>query len=58
MDCTDPPAEPEEGGLVIKLKPGEAITLATLMANVARPRNAQEAAQVEAWIKRLQGGRS
>ena len=43
---------------MIKLKPGEAITLATLMANVARPRNTQEAAQVEAWIKRLQGGRS
>ena len=42
----------------MKLKDGEALTLATLLANVARPRNPQEAAQVEAWIKRLQGGRS
>lgn len=43
---------------MIKLKPGEGISLAALLANVARPRNPQEAAQVEAWIKRLQGGRS
>lgn len=41
----------------MKLKDGEATRLATLIANVARPRTPQEAAEVEAWIKRLQGGR-
>ena len=43
---------------MIKLKAGEAIHLANLLQNTARPRSEAEAREVEAWIKRLQGGRS
>jgi len=43
---------------MIKLKPGEGERLATLLLNTSRPRSEAEAREVEAWIKRLQGGRS
>lgn len=39
----------------VKLSAGEARHLAALMAATCRPRSAQEAATVEAWIKRLVG---
>lgn len=41
----------------VKLKAGEARQLAALIAAVARPRSPQEAALVEQWLKRLEGGR-
>lgn len=41
----------------MKLKDGEAVHLAALIIAVARPRDAREAAEVAAWVKRLQGGR-
>lgn len=41
----------------IKLKDGEAQHLAALIIAVARPRTADEARELEKWIKRLQGGR-
>ena len=41
----------------MKLKDGEARTLASLLAAVARPRTPQEAIQVDQWIKRLTGGK-
>lgn len=41
----------------MRLKDGEAAHLAALIVSVARPRSEQEAAEVAAWIKRLQGGR-
>lgn len=41
----------------MKLKAGEAKHLAALIVAVARPRTPQEAAEVEAWVKRLAGGR-
>jgi hypothetical protein len=41
----------------VKLKAGEAKQLAALIAAVARPRSPQEAALVEQWLKRLEGGR-
>jgi hypothetical protein len=41
---------------VIKLKPGEANHLAALILRVARPRSEDEAAELQVWLKRLQGG--
>ena len=42
----------------MKLKDGEAAHLAALIVSVARPRSEKEAIEVQAWVKRLQGGRS
>ena len=41
----------------MKLKDGEAKHLAALIVAVARPRTPQEAAEIDQWVKRLQGGR-
>ena len=41
----------------MKLKAGEGVRLASLMIATCRPRTAAEQAELEAWIKRLQGGR-
>lgn len=59
MDGTRAANGSQEGGLVssIKLKAGEAQHLAALIIAVARPRSADEARELEQWIKRLQGGR-
>jgi hypothetical protein len=42
----------------VKLKDGEAAHLAALIVSTARPQNAQQAAELQVWVKRLQGGRS
>lgn len=39
----------------LKLSTGEARHLAALMAATCRPRSAQEAVNIEAWLKRLLG---
>lgn len=41
----------------MKLKDGEARHLAALLVATCRPRSADEAEEIQAWIKRLQGGR-
>lgn len=41
----------------MRLKDGEARQLAVLLRSVARPRSDDEAALVQAWLKRLEGGR-
>lgn len=41
----------------MRLKDGEAAHLAALIVAVARPRTEKEAAEIAAWVKRLQGGR-
>ena len=41
----------------MRLKPGESIHLAALIIATCRPRTPAEQAELEAWIKRLQGGR-
>lgn len=41
----------------LKLSVGEARHLAALMAATCRPRSAQEAVDIEAWLKRLMGER-
>lgn len=41
----------------MKLKDGEARHLAALIIATARPRTAEEAAELATWIKRLQGSR-
>jgi hypothetical protein len=41
----------------MRLKDGEARHLAALLVAVARPRTPDEAAQVEQWVIRLNGGR-
>lgn len=41
----------------IKLKDGEGVHLAALILRVARPRTAEEADEVMAWVKRLNGGK-
>ena len=43
--------------MVVKLRDGEAAHLAALMAATCRPRSEAEAKEIEAWLKRLQGGR-
>ena len=42
----------------MKLKDAEAAHLAALIVAVARPRSEKEAREIQAWVKRLQGGRS
>jgi len=41
----------------MKLKDGEARHLAALLIATARPRSEAEALEIQAWIKRLTGGR-
>ena len=41
----------------MKLKDGEAVHLAGLLIATCRPRTEAEKLELEAWIKRLQGGR-
>jgi hypothetical protein len=41
----------------VRLKDGEARQLAELLVAVARPRSEQEAALVQQWYVRLNGGR-
>lgn len=42
----------------IKLAPTEAAKLAAFLLRIARPRTADEAHEVEHWVKRLEGKRS